>query len=252
MPPKKKDKGKERARDDDIVEVDKEEQAHNDTLSFNETVQFVVEFLEVAFHTILYIRQVYPSYIFMRVKKYDTPVWKSRVPLLTDYLSDAARAVGEQLSLGTVRQVCLTIRSVRTGRFLETFAFDFTFLGLSRLFFASTQDKDLQIANGPTRGQLAMHLRGMLVKLTVVESLLSGELNEETTFDIGVKMQDDVDVDPTYADRSKGSEPLWIPSQPKEDQMVSIPIRTTNLGPISMQMFVQENMSKADDSNIVP
>lgn len=34
----------------------------------------------------------------MKVKKYDTPVWKSRVPLLTDYLSDAARAVGEQLS----------------------------------------------------------------------------------------------------------------------------------------------------------
>lgn len=36
--------------------------------------------------------------IFMKVKKYDTPVWKSRVPLLTDYLADAARAVGEQLS----------------------------------------------------------------------------------------------------------------------------------------------------------
>lgn len=35
MPPKKKDKGKERARDDDIVEVDKEEQSNNETLTFN-------------------------------------------------------------------------------------------------------------------------------------------------------------------------------------------------------------------------
>lgn len=35
MPLKKKDKGKERARDDDVVEVDKEEQAINETLSFN-------------------------------------------------------------------------------------------------------------------------------------------------------------------------------------------------------------------------
>lgn len=35
MPPKKKDKGKERARDDDVVEVDKEEQANNEALSFN-------------------------------------------------------------------------------------------------------------------------------------------------------------------------------------------------------------------------
>lgn len=33
-----------------------------------------------------------------------------------------------------------------------------------------------RIAGGPTRGQLAMHLRGMLVKLNVVESLLSGQL----------------------------------------------------------------------------
>lgn len=41
----------------------------------------------------------YPSVdIFMKVKKYDTPVWKSRVPLLIDYLSDAVQAVGEQLS----------------------------------------------------------------------------------------------------------------------------------------------------------
>lgn len=65
MPPKKKDKGKERAKDDDIVEVDKEEQANNEALSFNgslsnflweddrqsdiflaETVQFVVDFRE--------------------------------------------------------------------------------------------------------------------------------------------------------------------------------------------------------------
>lgn len=35
MPPKKKEKGKERARDDDVVEIDKEEQAHNAALSFN-------------------------------------------------------------------------------------------------------------------------------------------------------------------------------------------------------------------------
>lgn len=32
---------------------------------------------------------------------------------------------------------------------------------------------------------------------------------EETTFDIGVKMQDDVDIDPTYADRSKVSDDFF-------------------------------------------
>lgn len=70
-------------------------------------------------------------------------------------------------------------------------------------------------------------------------------------------MQDDVDVDPTYADRSKvnflciirtiavnlsdidfqGAEPHWIPSQQNDDQMVTLPIRTTNLGPISVRQL---------------
>ena len=32
------------------------------------------EFLEVAFHAILYVREIYPSSVFERRKKYDVPV----------------------------------------------------------------------------------------------------------------------------------------------------------------------------------
>lgn len=68
--------------------------------------------------------------------------------MLQTYLADAAKAVGEQLSTGAVKQICLTIRSVVTGRFLETFVFDFEFIGVSRLFWASATDKETKWAEG--------------------------------------------------------------------------------------------------------
>jgi hypothetical protein len=53
-------------------------------------------------HTILYVRGVYPADLFVRRKKYDTPVWQSRHPDLNKYIVGAIRAVrGEML---TVRQ----------------------------------------------------------------------------------------------------------------------------------------------------
>lgn len=84
-----------------------------------------------------------------------------------------------------------------------------------------------RIEGSPTRNQLAMTLRGLLLKLSATEGVLNGlpegehsrqirysekrflkrltPFPEETTFDIGIKMQDDFDVDPTVNDRLKVS-----------------------------------------------
>lgn len=55
--------------------------------------------VEVAIHTILYVRQIYPAELFIRRKKYDTPVFQSRHPALNDYISGAVKAIGEELIL---------------------------------------------------------------------------------------------------------------------------------------------------------
>ena len=60
--------------------------------------------VEVAIHTILYVRQVYPADIFVRRKKYDTPVFQSRHPSLNEYISGAVKAIGEELV-----RVCVNI-----------------------------------------------------------------------------------------------------------------------------------------------
>ena len=53
--------------------------------------------MEIAIHTILYVRQIYPADLFVRRKKYDTPVFQSRHPGLNEYISGAVKAVGEEL-----------------------------------------------------------------------------------------------------------------------------------------------------------
>jgi mitotic spindle assembly checkpoint protein MAD2B len=55
--------------------------------------------VEVAIHTILYVRQIYPADLFVRRKKYDTPVFRSRHPALNEYISGAVKAIGEELVL---------------------------------------------------------------------------------------------------------------------------------------------------------
>lgn len=55
--------------------------------------------VEVAIHTILFVRQVYPPDIFVRRKKYETPVYQSRHPALNEYISGAVKAVRDELEL---------------------------------------------------------------------------------------------------------------------------------------------------------
>jgi len=63
--------------------------------------------VEVAIHTILYVRQVYPAELFVRRKKYDTPVFQSRHPALNEYISGAVKAVSEEMAQVRIgRDVC--------------------------------------------------------------------------------------------------------------------------------------------------
>ncbi|TEB38907.1 DNA-binding protein [Coprinellus micaceus] len=80
-------------------------------LTFNQAVAGISEFIEVAIHTILYVRQVYPPDLFIRRKKYDTPVFQSRHPALNEYISGAVKAVGEEMAQGTVEKVVVIVKN---------------------------------------------------------------------------------------------------------------------------------------------
>jgi len=60
----------------------------------------------VAIHTILYVRQVYPADLFVRRKKYETPVYQSRHPGLNEYIAGAVKAIGDELALVSTSTLC--------------------------------------------------------------------------------------------------------------------------------------------------
>ena len=47
------------------------------------------------------MRQVYPAEIFVRRKKYNTPVFQSRHPALNEYISGAVQAISDELVLAS-------------------------------------------------------------------------------------------------------------------------------------------------------
>ncbi|RXW19166.1 hypothetical protein EST38_g6690 [Candolleomyces aberdarensis] len=83
----------------------------DEPLSFNQAVAGISDFIEVAVHTILYVRQVYPAELFIRRKKYDTPVFQSRHPALNEYISGAIKALSEEMHQGTVEKVVVVIKN---------------------------------------------------------------------------------------------------------------------------------------------
>ncbi|ETE60784.1 Mitotic spindle assembly checkpoint protein MAD2B, partial [Ophiophagus hannah] len=67
------------------------------------------EFLEVAIHLILYVREVYPTGIFQKRKKYNVPVQMSCHPELNRYIQDTLHCVKPLLEKNDVEKVVLVI-----------------------------------------------------------------------------------------------------------------------------------------------
>ena len=57
------------------------------------------------------MRQVYPPDLFIRRKKYDTPVFQSRHPALNEYISGAVKALEDELLLGVVDKFVVVIKN---------------------------------------------------------------------------------------------------------------------------------------------
>ncbi|XP_015766791.1 PREDICTED: mitotic spindle assembly checkpoint protein MAD2B-like isoform X2 [Acropora digitifera] len=81
------------------------------------------EFLEVAFHLILYVREVYPSVVFERRKKYNVPVQMCCHPDLNQYILDVLQTIKPLLEKGDVQRVSLVI-SDKKFQPIERFVFE--------------------------------------------------------------------------------------------------------------------------------
>ncbi|KAF8221691.1 DNA-binding protein [Tricholoma matsutake] len=210
-------------------------------LTFNQTIRGITEFVEVAVHTILYVRQVYPAELFIRRKKYDTPVFQSRHPALNEYISGAVKAVGEELKLGTVDKVVVVIKDKEQVA-LERFIFS-----VESMIEVESFNKDTSVEEAMSGGSLGQYFRSFLVKLNMVESQLGQMyLGDDVSFAIVLELKDGA----APSAREDEEPPPWIPANTPDttpgisDKAELHMIRAVNTGIINLSLAVQESAAK--------
>ena len=118
------------------------------------------EFLEIAIHLILYVRDVYPSELFQRRRKYNIPVYVCGHPEVNRYVCDVVDRVKPLLDMDKVEGVAVLIKN-EENKPMEKFVFK-TKKGSARI---SREDGYLL--------KLESELRSLLLKLSVSDALLA-------------------------------------------------------------------------------
>jgi len=211
------------------------------SLTFNQTVRGIAEFIEVAIHAILYVRQVYPTDLFVRRKKYDTPVFQSRHPTLNEYISGAVRAIGEELVLGNVDKVVVVIKD-KDQVALERFIFS-----VQNMIEVEPYNKDTSVQDAISSVTLGQYFRAFLVKLNMVESQIGQMyLGEDVSFAIVLELKDDRSPSVSHSK----DPPPWIPADNQHTTSGASTaaqlhmLRAVDTGIINLSLAVQESEEK--------
>ncbi|SNX83130.1 related to mitotic spindle assembly checkpoint protein mad2b [Melanopsichium pennsylvanicum] len=242
------DKGKARQLDTDPKVVPPRDRVEDSPLTYNQLVAGLIDFLEVAFHTILCMRSVYPYDVFARRKKYSHPCYQSRHPGLTEYISRVLAALRSEIEKSSVSKVILVIRpnvvadpsdgvsgsgssagisssdgGPNPADPYERFVFSLDYILPSSLI--DPRDRDLAISSNVTSNELEQIFRGFVQKLMVVDGILydmpastasasrdsDGAPATELTFAVVLEMIDE-DTSPSGRDRHQPNTGDWIPA----------------------------------------
>lgn len=210
-------------------------------LTFTQAVRGIAQFIEVAIHTILYVRQVYPADLFVRRKKYDTPVFQSRHPALNEYISGAVKAIAEELVLGNVDKVVVVIKNKEDVP-LERFIF-----AVRNMITVESYNKDTSVEDAMTPAALSQYFRSFLVKLNMIEAQLGQmEMGDDLSFAIVLELQDNK-VPTASHDKEP---PPWVPATTQHTTSAASDgaelhmIRAVDTGIINLSLAVQESEEK--------
>ncbi|KAL5478602.1 hypothetical protein ACEPAI_2786 [Sanghuangporus weigelae] len=215
-----------------------EKEQHNGEL---EAIIATAELLEVALHTILCIRQVYPIEIFERRVKFGIPVFKCIEPSINEYISEAVKAISEELVEDRIARVTISIHQSDTP--LEKFIFSF--------YSVIDGDSVPETDNVPLEA-IRRQARGMLIKLNAIDAqLLPLEASDDLSFSVIMQLrqespfrisEDDLRFDEAGKDESrKDNLESTLFQRPLQDPSLVHIIRT---GRLSVYLHVQESDAK--------
>ncbi|GAA5821972.1 hypothetical protein JCM11251_004804 [Rhodosporidiobolus azoricus] len=235
-------------------------------LSYRETVKLIRDLLEVAFHTLLYVRNVYPESLFHKVKKYNIEVWQSRNPALNEYIGHVLECIEEEMHKGTIRRVILVIKEANLEeKPLERFVFDFEWLIHERDL---PQEKDdwTPAEMGLAQGDIEDLLRACFRKMYFSQTHLK-RLQGEISFAVVLEMKDDAPPPQSKAARDGNVPAEWMPAEQrhaleddgkgpgrgsKVDELSTISaLERVRFGMISMDIRVEETAEKFQDDDLM-
>ncbi|NXU81809.1 MD2L2 protein, partial [Oreotrochilus melanogaster] len=215
-------------------------------LNFGQVVADVLsEFLEVAVHLILYVREVYPIGIFQKRKKYNVPVQMSCHPELNQYIQDTLHCVKPLLEKNDVEKVVVVI-------------LDKEHHPVERFVFEITQPPLLSISSESLLSHVEQLLRAFILKISVCDAVLD---NNPPGFGFPFSSLSPSEISQLVLRKSspyRACQPLeikpfvfqdfpWILADEQDVHMHDprlIPLKTMTSDLLKMQLYVEERAHK--------
>ncbi|KAI3847503.1 hypothetical protein MKX03_029210 [Papaver bracteatum] len=197
-----------------------------------ETATIIIEFLEVAINTIVFLKGVYPSGAFERCRYMNVVVQKSRHPQLRDYIHTTVHNIRPFIQKGLVERVAVIFFN-NDNVPSERFVFKFT---VSNLCSSSVEE-----------GSVESYLRSFLVKLLASEPLTK-VISMDCRWEI-------VGYFSTLPQEAIGSEEakLWTSTHTKQWQQPALitPIKSMSSEPLNMQLYLEHPNLYEQNSSLV-
>eukprot|EP00056_Hartaetosiga_gracilis_P002165 m.51421 g.51421 ORF g.51421 m.51421 type:complete len:252 (+) comp10940_c1_seq1:33-788(+) len=135
------------------------------------------ELVEIAVHGILYVRDVYPSHLFEKRKKYGVPIQVARHPQLISYIASVVQQIREWMKKGMLYNVSVAIID-KDKNVIERFVFDL-----------SHRNKHGVPLSGE---ELQRQFRAVLLKINVCDALMAPNKPKASTFAFYITAKDDL------------------------------------------------------------
>ncbi|XP_034027792.1 LOW QUALITY PROTEIN: mitotic spindle assembly checkpoint protein MAD2B [Thalassophryne amazonica] len=208
-------------------------------LNFGQVVADILcEFLEVAIHLILYVREVYPSGIFQKRKKYNVPVQMSCHPELNRYIQDTLHCVKPLIEKNDAEKVVVVIM-------------DKEHHPVERFVFEISQPPLLSISSDTLLSHIGQLLRAFILKISVCDAVLNNN-PAGCSFTVLVHTREAAHTQHEKVQVSRcGFRTLedfpWIVADEQEVHMQEprlIPLKTMTSDIVKMQLYVEERAQK--------
>ncbi|XP_064423801.1 mitotic spindle assembly checkpoint protein MAD2B isoform X1 [Latimeria chalumnae] len=201
-------------------------------LNFGQVVADILcEFLEVAVHLILYVREVYPIGIFQKRKKYNVPVQMSCHPELNQYIQDTLHCIKPLIEKNDAEKVVVVIM-------------DKEHHPVERFVFEISQPPLLSISSESLLSHMEQLLRAFLLKISVCDAILDSN-PPGCTFTVLVHTRESATRNMEKIQVIKDFP--WIIADEQEVHMQDprlIPLKSMTSDILKMQLYVEERVQK--------